>query len=118
MALIPKEMAAPIAQEFNLVLKEMEVGIALNEALNHLNRRVQSDEYALVATATNIVRESGGNLAEVYDRIAQTIRDRQAMRGKIDAMTSEGKMQGIFGGQLFLFAKLHRLDRNAGFPVD
>jgi len=99
-AMIPKEMPAPIAQEFDLVLREMELGVTLDEALNNLVKRVQSEEFGLVVTATNIARESGGNLAEVFDRIAKTIRERNSMLGKIEAMTSEGKMQGIFVGLL------------------
>lgn len=100
LALLPQEMPAPIAQEINIVLREMELGLTLEEALKHLIKRVQSEEYELVATATNIARESGGNLAEVFDRIAQTIRDRSQVLGKIRAQTAEGKMQGIFVGFL------------------
>jgi tight adherence protein B len=100
LAMIPKEMPAPIAQEFDLVLREMELGVTLDEALNNLVKRVQSNEFELVVTATNIAKESGGNLAEVFDRIAKTIRERNSMLGKIEAMTSEGKMQGIFVGLL------------------
>jgi tight adherence protein B len=98
--LIPQEMSAPIAQEFALVLKEMELGVKQEEALNNLARRVESKEYLLVATATNIARESGGNLAEIFDRIAKTIRDRNKMLGKVKAQTAEGRMQGIFVGLL------------------
>jgi tight adherence protein B len=103
--LIEKEMGAPISQEFALVLKEMAMGVTLEEAFSNMSRRVGSEEFDIVVTATNISRETGGNLAEVYERIAKTIRDRDEMLGKIKALTAEGKFQGIFVGLLpFLLA--------------
>lgn len=98
--LVPQEMGAPISQEFALLLREMELGLKLEDALNNLVKRTESSEYELVATAINVSRESGGNLAEVFDRIADTIRERSLMLGKIKTLTAEGKMQGIFVGVL------------------
>lgn len=119
LALVPKEMPAPIAQELTLVLREMELGVSLEEALKHLAKRVQSEEYDLVVTATNIARETGGNLAEVFDRIAHTIRSRNEVLGKIQAQTAEGKMQGIFVGALplLLGAALLVLDPDQVKPM-
>lgn len=119
LALVPKEMPAPIAQELTLVLREMELGLSLEEALKHLAQRVQSEEYDLVVTATNIARETGGNLAEVFDRIAHTIRSRNEVLGKIQAQTAEGKMQGIFVGALplLLGAALLVLDPDKVMPM-
>lgn len=98
--LIPQEMETPIAQEFAVLLREMELGLKLEDALNNLVKRTESSEYELVATAINVSRESGGNLAEVFDRIADTIRERFLMLGKIKTLTAEGKMQGLFVGVL------------------
>jgi tight adherence protein B len=98
--LIQEEMESPIAQEFAMVTKEMAIGITLEESLNNMVARVGSQEFDIVVTATNIAQETGGNLAEIYDRIAKTIRDRNMMRGKIKALTAEGKFQGIFVGLL------------------
>lgn len=103
LAMIPAEMPPPISQEIALVLREMEVGRRLEEAMANLSRRVKSEEFDLVVTAINIARETGGNLAEVFDRIAKTIRERKEIIGKIKALTAEGKMQGIFVGLLPLF---------------
>ncbi|MBN2008854.1 type II secretion system F family protein [candidate division KSB1 bacterium] len=98
--MITKEMGPPISQEFAMVLKENRLGISLDEALANFQKRVKSDELELVITATNIARETGGNLAEIFARIAKTIRDRDEMQGKIKSLTAEGKMQGIFVGVL------------------
>jgi tight adherence protein B len=98
--LIQKEMGPPISQEFAMLTKEMAVGVPLEDALDHMNRRVGSEEFAIMVTATSIARETGGNLAEVYQRISKTIRDRKEMQGKIKALTAEGKLQGIFIGLL------------------
>jgi len=98
--LIPQEMETPISQEFALLLREMELGLKLEDALNNLVKRTESSEYELVATAINVSRESGGNLAEVFDRIADTIRERFLMLGKIKTLTAEGRMQGLFVGIL------------------
>jgi len=98
--LIPQEMETPISQEFAVLLREMELGLKLEDALNNLVKRTESSEYELVATAINVSRESGGNLAEVFDRIADTIRERFLMLGKIKTLTAEGKMQGLFVGAL------------------
>lgn len=104
--MIPKEMPAPIAQEFSVVLREMELGLKIEEALDNLVKRVESKEYELVVAAIRIARESGGNLAEVFERMAKTIRERDNMLGKIKSLTAEGKMQGIFVGLLPLFLGL------------
>ena len=98
--LIQREMNPPISQEFALILKEMAVGVTLEESFNNMSKRVGSEEFEIVITATNIARETGGNLAEVYERIGKTIRDRNEMLGKIKALTAEGKLQGIFVGLL------------------
>jgi len=98
--MITREMQPPISQEFEMVIKENRLGVSLDEAMANLLKRVDSDELEIVITATTIARETGGNLAEIYSRIAKTIRDRDEMQGKIKALTAEGKMQGYFVGAL------------------
>ncbi len=98
--LVAEEMPAPISQEFALVMREMELGISMPEALDNLSNRVGSEEFELVVRATNIAQETGGNLAEVFERIARTLRDRTNVLGKIRSLTAEGKMQAIFVGFL------------------
>ena len=117
--MITQEMDPPISQEFGLVVKENRLGVSLGEALKNMLERVKSDELELVITATNIARETGGNLAEIYSRIAKTIRDRDEMKGKIDSLTAEGRMQGIFVGALpfFLGILLTIIDPEMMYPM-
>lgn len=98
--MVVKEMKPPISQEFEYMLNEHRFGVPLEDALQNLVERIRSKELALVVTAMNISRETGGNLAEVLKQIAQTIRDRNTMLGKIRAITAEGRFQGYFVGAL------------------
>jgi len=95
-----KEMPAPISQEFGLVIRENRLGVPLDEALTHMTERVESEDLALVVTSVHVSRQVGGNLAEVFDRIAETIRERFKLEGKMKSLTSQGKMQGIIVGLL------------------
>jgi tight adherence protein B len=93
--LLQQEMPNPISQEFRLVNQELRVGVPMEEALGHLVRRIDSDDVDLVVTAIGISREVGGNLTEVFDNIADTIRERHKMEGKIRALTAQGKAQAF-----------------------
>src|SRR5690606_16644859 len=85
---------APLSQEFGLFVKEVKLGVPLEEALVNMARRVGSDDLDLVVTSTNIARQLGGNMAEMFETISATIRERFRLEGKIDALTSQGKLQG------------------------
>lgn len=104
-----KETSGPIAQEFSLVLREMRLGVTMDDAFENLAQRVKEEDYTLVVSAARIAREVGGNLAETFERLADTLRKKIAMEGKIVALTSQGKLQGWvvgllpFGMMLVLF---------------
>ncbi|MFN0064004.1 MAG: type II secretion system F family protein [Myxococcaceae bacterium] len=91
---VARDAQAPLAQEFGLLVKEVKLGVALEEALVNMGRRVGSDDLELVVTATNISRQLGGNMAEMFETIAATIRERFRLEGKINGLTSQGKLQG------------------------
>lgn len=91
---IARDSYPPLQQEFGLFVKEAKLGVPLEEALNNMARRVGSDDLDLVATATNISRQLGGNMAEMYETLSGTIRERFRLEGKIDALTAQGKLQG------------------------
>ncbi len=93
--LIEREMDNPISQEFRLLNQELKLGMPMEEALGHLHQRMPSEDLDLLMTSITISREIGGNLTEVFDNIAQTIRDRHIIEGKIRALTAQGKLQGI-----------------------
>ncbi len=91
---ISKDSFPPLQQEFGLFVKEVKLGVPLEEALPNMSKRVGSDDLELVATATNISRALGGNMAEMFETLSNTIRERFRLEGKIDALTAQGKLQG------------------------
>lgn len=97
---VSKEAMAPLSQEFGLFVKEAKLGVPLEEALINMARRVGSDDLELVVTATNISRQLGGNMAEMFETLSTTIRERFRLEGKIDALTSQGKLQGWVVGSM------------------
>jgi tight adherence protein B len=92
---IGRDSAAPLRQEFGLYVKELKLGVPVDEGLVAMARRVGSEDLELVATSTNVARQLGANLAEMFETIAGTIRERFRLEGKIRALTSQGKLQGI-----------------------
>jgi tight adherence protein B len=100
MDLIRKELPPPISIEFNRAFQEMTLGISTEEALHNLNCRLKSDDLDLVITAVLIQRQVGGNLAEILDNIANTIRERVRIKGEIKTLTAQGKISGIIIGIL------------------
>jgi tight adherence protein B len=95
---LEQEMEAPISQEFGLVLRENRLGVNIEEALENLAKRVPSEDLSLLVTSINIVHGMGGNLMEIFDSMAEVIRERNKLKGKTDALTSQGKLQGIIVG--------------------
>ena len=103
---IGRESTAPLRQEFGLFIKEVKLGVPLEEALVNMANRVGSEDLELVTTSTNIARQLGGNMAEMFETIAATIRERFRLEGKINALTSQGKLQGWIVASLPLWIGL------------
>lgn len=93
--MVAREMPAPISVEFGRVLKEMNFGVTTDDALNNLAKRINSDDLDLVITAVLIQRQVGGNLAEVLDNIAATIRGRIKIKGEVKTLTAQGRISGL-----------------------
>ncbi|MBP2645472.1 MAG: Type secretion system domain protein [Firmicutes bacterium] len=93
--MVAREMPPPISEEFARTLKEMNLGVTTEEALNNLARRITSDDLDLVITAVLIQRQVGGNLAEVLDNISGTIRARIKIKGEIKTLTAQGRISGL-----------------------
>jgi len=91
--MVQREMPNPISQEFRLVNQQLRFGLSMEEALGNLLGRMPSEDLDLVVTAITISRDVGGNLTEVFDNIADTIRSRHRLYGKIRALTAQGKWQ-------------------------
>jgi tight adherence protein B len=92
---VGREGNAPLRQEFGLLIKEVKLGLPLDDALTAMAKRVGSEELDLLAISTAIARQLGGNLAELFESIAATIRERFRLEGRIAALTSQGKLQGL-----------------------
>ncbi len=91
---VARDMPPPISDEFGRVTLEIGLGIPNDEALQHLGKRVPSDDLGLMITAINVQHEVGGNLAEILDVISFTIRERVRIKGEIAALTAQGMMTG------------------------
>ena len=85
----------PIAEEFEILQRQMHVGMSFEDALQSMTARVGSDDLSLVATALLVARRSGGNVTEIFDKIAATIRERMRVERKVRSLTAQGRMQGI-----------------------
>ena len=88
------ELPAPGGQEFDLLLRELRLGVTLDDALFSLEKRMGCEGLRLFGAAVRIANESGGNLAETLERLADTMRKKMALEDKIMALTSQGRMQG------------------------
>lgn len=91
MDLVAREGRPPLSEEFQRVNREIALGLSPEEALANLVRRIDSDDLDLVVTAINVQREVGGNLAEILDTIAHTIRERVKLKGDIKALTAQAE---------------------------
>jgi len=85
----------PLAQELALVLREQHMGVRTDEALENFAKRVPIPDVKLFVAAVGISREVGGNLAESLSTLAETLRRKLIMEGKVKALTAQGRLQGI-----------------------
>jgi tight adherence protein B len=94
MELVARESPDPIGTEFKRVVREVGLGLTVQDALNNLLRRMPSDDLDLLITAINIQYEVGGNLAQILDTISHTIRERVRIKGEIQVLTAQGRVSG------------------------
>lgn len=92
---VVENLPAPISQEFRLVLSEIQIGRSVEEALTDLGERIPRADVQMFVTSVNILKETGGNMAETFETITYTIRERQKIEKKIEALTAQGIFQGI-----------------------
>jgi tight adherence protein B len=98
--MVVRETQPPISTEFGRVIREVNLGLPLEQALSNMTRRVRSDDLDLMATAITIHHQVGGNLAEILDSIAFTIRERVRIKGEIRTLTAQQRMSGYVVGFL------------------
>jgi tight adherence protein B len=92
--LVSREGAPPMSEEMGRVVREVNLGLGMEEALNNLVRRIKSEDLDLMVTAISIQQQVGGNLAEILDTIAFTIRERVRIKGEINTLTAQGRVSG------------------------
>ncbi|MDP2774374.1 MAG: type II secretion system F family protein [Nocardioides sp.] len=101
---IVREGTEPVSSEFRRVLVETRLGVALEDALDGVAERFESKDFAWVVMAIRIQRQVGGNLAELLDTVAATMREREYMRRQVAALSAEGKLSAyVLGGLPPLF---------------
>jgi tight adherence protein B len=94
-ALVIEQLPPPASEEFGRVQTEARLGLPVEDALEKMAERLDSDDFRWTVSAINVQREVGGNLAEVLDIVANTIRDRAQLRRHIRSLTAEGRFSGV-----------------------
>jgi tight adherence protein B len=92
--LVSRESPAPMGPEMGRVVREVNLGLGMEEALANMVRRIKSDDLDLMVTAIGVQQQVGGNLAEILDTIAFTIRERVRIKGEIRTLTAQGRYSG------------------------
>ena len=117
--LVVRETQPPISTEFNRVIREVNLGLPFEQALSNMVRRVRSEDLELMTTAISIQHQVGGNLAEILDSIAFTIRERNRIQGDIRTLTAQQRMSGyvVAGLPIFLVAILSVIAPNFMEPM-
>ncbi len=95
MHVVAEEMPAPIADEFNRVYEEQNLGIPIEDALRALCERVPNLDLRFFVTSVLVQRQTGGDLAEILDKIGYVIRERYRILGQVKALTAEGRLSGM-----------------------
>lgn len=90
---VVQEGREPIAQEFDLFLREVRLGVKFEVAAENLMKRVPSEDLQIMLLGIETARQTGGNLTEVFDRLAEVIRERMRIQGRIRSLTAQGRLQ-------------------------
>ena len=104
--LVVREMKPPIADEFGRLVKEIHLGRLTDDALRRFAERLALDDVQLAVDSILTLRETGGNLSETFQVIANTIVERKKVQGKIKAMTAQGMTQGMVACAMPIFMML------------
>ncbi|MCS7306141.1 MAG: type II secretion system F family protein [Thermoguttaceae bacterium] len=112
--LIASEMPPPIGKEFGRVFEEQNLGIPMEESLREMTERVPNLDLKFFATAVILQRQTGGDLAEILDKIGRLIRERFQLWGQVQALTAEGRLSGVvlLALPILLFFAVYHLNRD------
>ena len=100
------EMSEPVAGLFRAVYEEQAYGLSLKDALAHMIERMDTTDLRFFVTAVSIYREVGGNLSEILERLAQTIRERIKIRRQVKVYTAQARLSGYILAALPIFTAL------------
>jgi len=92
---VVRDQSPPISQEFMLFTREQRIGLEFEKSLRNMERRIPVADFLMFTSAMKISREVGGDLGTVLNTLAETLRRKATMEGKIESLTGQGKMQGI-----------------------
>ena len=110
METIAKDMPAPVSTEFEMALREMNMGYSMDEALDNMNKRIDSKFLKLMVSAVLVQRQTGGNLSKILENISDTIKDKMKLQRELKTSTASGKMSGyIVGAMPFVMVGLFML---------
>jgi tight adherence protein B len=117
--LVAEEMRDPIAKEFHRVFEEQNLGVPLDAALDNMTDRIPNIDLRFFATAIVLQRQTGGDLAEILDKIGYLVRERFKIWGQVQALTGEGRLSGIVLLALppLLFLAVYRLNAEYVMPL-
>lgn len=117
--MVTRDIGGPMTEEFSLVLNEYRLGIDLPESLMRLCRRMPGEDLSLLVTSIRLTMQSGGSLAEVLDRITDTVRHRTDFHERLRTMTAQGRFEAIAmaAAPLISFLMLYHLDKELMQPM-
>jgi len=95
MHVVAEEMPSPIADEFGRVYEEQNLGISIEDSLRNVCDRVPNLDLRFFVTSVAIQRQTGGDLAEILNKIGYVIRERYRILGQVKALTAEGRLSGV-----------------------
>jgi tight adherence protein B len=112
--MVANEMGAPINKEFGRIFEEQNLGIPMDDSLRALTNRIPNLDLKFFVTAVVLQRQTGGDLAEILDKIGSLIRDRFRIWGQVQALTGEGRLSGVvlLALPFVLFFAVYRLNRD------
>jgi tight adherence protein B len=112
--LVASEMPLPISKEFGRIFEEQHLGLPLDESLRDMTNRIPNLDLKFFVTALILQRQTGGDLAEILDKIGELIRDRFRIWGQVQALTGEGRLSGVvlLALPVVLFAAVYQLNRD------
>ena len=116
---VGRDIGGVMQEEIAMTLYEYRLGIDLTEALTRLEKRMPDDNLKLFVTAVGISQQTGGSLADIMDKLIETIRQRSVMEDKINTLTAQGKFESIVMScaPLMAFVILYLLDRQLMAPL-